>query len=416
MPSKLGKTIKRAGAVAAGEMALGALALYVAESMGGGVRIGHDREKAGFLRGVREAVANYVGEFHPEDIIKREIPTFIRYLSNPTEAVPHEPVVLEQSPGAMDATLLWQGFRLEFRDLPHRITWMESRVDGIRARAGGVDGAAAVAFEGGDWSRVDGIDYAVAAQAVRGMKFAHLSESIIVRGGRAVKRLRIDLKALGLDKLPRTAALLRGFCFDTSREHADGMTIKGLGVSLEPRGREGDTLVVDIVVEFKAGPVAFRPDPGYDFELDATVYITVAATDRGGFIDAPAHYMLRNRERAPERVQAVEAGCGAGRAAVAAALRGFTFDLHTTRARFVREFSLQLKDLHYDQVTGNARVLCDAYVSNMGTAAGALDVRFNADLVFLALPEGAVVSRSQTISGELDAVTENTAMQMSFDL
>jgi hypothetical protein len=397
-------------------MALGALALYAAESMGGGVRIGHGREKAGLLRGVREAVANYVGEFHPEDIIKREIPTFIRYLSKPTEAVPHEPVALEQSAEAMDATLLWQGFRLAFRDLPHRITWMESRVDGISAREGGVDGAAAVAFEGGDWSRVDGIEYAVTAQAVCGMKFAHLKENVTVRGGRAVKRVRIDLKALGLEKFPRAAALLRGFCFDTSREHSDGMTIKGLGVSLEPRGREGDALVVDIVVEFKAGPVAFRPDPGYDFELDATVYMTIASTNQGDFIDAPAHYMLRNRERAPERVQAVEADCGAGRAAVAAALRGFTFDLHTTRARFVREFSLQLKDLHYDPATGSARVLCDAYVSNMGTAAGALDVRFNADLVMLALPEGSAAATPQTISGELDAVTENTAMPLNVDL
>ena len=408
--AKTRKRMRRVGAVLAGEAALGALALFVADSLGGEIRIGHDREKAGFLRGVREAVANYVGEFHPEDFITREVPTAWRYFTQQTEAQPHEPLNIAQDPAAMNGTFLWQGFRLAFRDLPHRITWMESRVDGISAGQDEVAASAAVAFEGGDWSRVDGIEFDVRAQAVRSddMAFVHASEAVSITGGRAVKRLVLNLADMGLAKKKHTAVLLRGFCFDTSAEHEDGMTIKGLGVRLEPRGREGDNLLVDVVLDFKAGPVAFRPDPGYDFNLDATVYYTVAGADSGAFVDAPAHYMLRNRERAPERVQEVSASLPSGLAAAAPALRGFSLDLHTTRARFLREIAVLLREPEYAPDTGNARVLCDAYCSNAGTAAGALDVRFNADLMFLCMDAGNTAPQD-SVSGEMDGVTENTA-------
>ena len=410
---KIGKALRKAGLIAAGEAALGALGLYAAESAGEGVRLGHDRQKPGFLRGVREAVANYVGEFHPEDFITKELPTTLRYFTNPTKALDHVPLRIEQDAAPMQGTLVWQGFRLAYRDLPHRLTWVESRIDGIQSGDNAVEGSAAVAFEGGDWSRVDGNLYETRALAVfsHEMKFVHLSETLSVCGGRAVKKLQIDLKALGVSDLPAQAVFLRGFSVDTSAQHPDGMTIKGLGVHLEPRGRSGDVFSADLVVDFKAGPVAFRPDPGYEYEVKATVYYTLAAAASAcDFVDAPAHYMLRNRERAPERVQQVRASCGADRAAVAPAIRGFTFDLHTTRARFVREMQLLLGHHTYDAATGEATVLCDAYFSNMGTAAGALDVRFSADLLMLCLPPGArCPDNAERIAGGMDAVTENQA-------
>lgn len=416
--SKIGKAVKKAGILAAGEAALGALILYVAESSGEGVRLGHDREKPGFLRGVREAVANYVGEFHPEDFVSRELPTVLRYIRNPTKAVTHEPVRMEQDSSAMPATLVWQGFRLAYRDLPHRITWMEARVDGIEATERGVRGAAAVAFEGGDWSRVDGNEFETAALAVRSddMAFLHLEQSVRVRAGRCVHRLELDLEKLGLAQKRNIGLMLRGFSIDTSAQHADGMTIKGFGVRLEPRGRQGNSYHADLVVDFKAGPVAFREDPGYDYEVDARVHFTVAGADQGSFVDAPAHYMLRNRERAPRRVQQVVAPCAPGLQCAIPALRGFSLDLHTTRARFVRELQLLLKEHAYNPETGEASVQCDAYVSNMGTAAGALDVRFNADLVFLCLPQGMAAQNPVRVAGALDAVTENQAYPVTADL
>ena len=108
--SLLSRVIKKAGLIAAGEAALGALALYAAESSGQGIRIGHDRKKPGFVRGVREAVANYVGEFHPEEFVTKEIPTLIRYMAKPTRAVAHAPLDMAQDHAAMPGTLVWVCF------------------------------------------------------------------------------------------------------------------------------------------------------------------------------------------------------------------------------------------------------------------------------------------------------------------
>jgi len=404
--------------VAIGEAALGALALYAADSSGEGIRLGHNREKPGFLRAVREAVANYVGEFHPEDFISSEIPTVLRYVTRPTKAVAHEPLDITQDNAAMPGTFVWQGFRLAYRDLPHRLTWVESRIHGIIVSGNTVQGSAAVAFEGGDWSRVDGNEYETAAIGVRSedLLCAHLDERVTVRGGRCVKRLEIDLAGPGMSGKKNITLLLRGFSIDTSADQPDGMTIKGFGVRLEPRGRRDNVFLADLVIDFKAGPVAFREDPGYDYRVDAHVYYTVAAMDHGGFVDAPAHYMLRNRERAPKRVQMVQADCGQGMQCAVPCIRGFTFDLHTTRARFVREMQLLLKDSRYDSESGEASVLCEAYFSNMGTAAGALDVRFNADLVFLCLPHGCASETPERVAGAMDAVTENQAYPISVEL
>ena len=134
-------------------------------------------------------------------------------------------------------------------------------------------------------------------------------------------------------------------------------------------------------------------------------------TDEGSFTRAGHHYMLLNRERPPERVQKVNADVGEGYGIVIPAIEGFEFDIHNTKARYLREVAVSLDDPKYDARTGRAGVICRGYLSNTGTFAGALDVRFAADLVFIKLPEGAA-PEPVVVTGEMTDVSETS----SFDI
>jgi len=94
-------------------------------------------------------------------------------------------------------------------------------------------------------------------------------------------------------------------------------------------------------------------------------------------------------------------------------VRGFEFDIHSTKARFIREISLELGESVFDAKTGAASFDCNGYVSNAGTAEGAMDVRFSADLVLLCMPPGSMAAAPLTAEGDLNAVTENKAFPLS---
>jgi len=391
---------------------LGVSILYIADSAGGGIHEGHAWKKVSVPRGMVIAVANYVGEFHGWDLIKVDIPTMFKKMTRVTKPQPHKPVVIMQSHTPMPATLLLEGFLLRYHDAPHRMTWTEARVDGISNKPGGPQGMAAVAFEGGDWSRVDGIKFRVDALPVSSpkMRFTHLADTLHLTGGRAQKRVRLDLTGLGIDEFTKQAIVLRGFSFDSSKDHKDGLNTKGLTVRIEPRGRDRNFLVFDIIMEMKGGPVAFRPDPGYDYKTDGHIFYTVISADNAAFPEENIHYMLRNRERAPADVQSLMLKCAAsGYANAVPALRGFEFDIHSTKARFIRELTLQLKDNTFNSLTGRLVTHVDGYVSNAGTTEGALDVRFNADVVGICVPPGTKTGTPLAAADDLFAVSENKA-------
>jgi len=168
---------------------------------------------------------------------------------------------------------------------------------------------------------------------------------------------------------------------------------------------------MDVVMEFKAGEVAFRPDPGYFYTCDAQVFYTLVGTDEGSFTRTDHHYMLLNREHAPERVQRVTVDVGPGPGIVVPALEGFEMDVHSTKGRYARVISVSLDGAEYDPEKGEATVLCNGYLSNSGTFAGALDVRFVADLVFIKLPEGKLVDPVR-LSGEMSDVTATSSLDV----
>ena len=134
-----------------------------------------------------------------------------------------------------------------------------------------------------------------------------------------------------------------------------------------------------------------RSDPSTTTPCSMGNGVSNKATTEGTFTRAGHHYMLLNRERAPARAQTVEADVGAGPGVVIPALEGFEFDIHTTKARYLREIALSLERPGFDAHGGRAEVICNGYLSNAGTFAGALDVRFAADLLFIKLPEGDVL-------------------------
>ncbi len=411
----IAKIAKLAALFLAANLVIVLLALTVAD-WGGRTPIYYDQRDPGFFGRMNEAVKDYIGELNLKQFFTTDLGHLVkksRYKGKPAEMKRRD---ISQNAAAADSTMLLNGFSLSYRDNAHRVNTIEASLDGIISTESGVSAVGNIAFEGGDWSRIDGIQYSLTALPVKApeARFAHGSFELDVAGGRAKSFERIDLAAIGMAGFEKVAVILRGFQFEVGEEYPDGYNTKGISVRLQPAGREGDKLDVDVVVELKAGEVAFRPDPGYFYTSKAKVLYTVVGGDAGTFRRAAKSYMLLNRERAPLEVRRVAAGFDPGDGVVVAAIEGFEFDVHTTKARFIRGVELSIDNISYDPKTGKVEAFCDGYLSNAGTWAGALDVRFAADILFIKLPSAALAA-PVVLKGEMSEVTETGSFDISAD-
>lgn len=406
---KLLKTVlKYLAVILAVDIAAAAVILSIADSAGR-TPVYYAGRKPGPVNQVKEAFKDYVGWPNLGNLPK-DIRNAFKKMTCKRPEMTRTRKRVSQNPAAMDETLLLNGFRMKYRDNAHRVKLMEASVDGITydTKSGEISGTANVAFEGGGWSRgLDGFNYELGFRPLksRKAKFSHGSESLLLEGGRGKVTATLDLEPLGLAEYANVTVALRGFLIDTGEEYPDGCNIKGIAVHLTPVGRTGRTFEMDITVELKAGEVAFRPDPGYYYTARAEIFYTLIGTDEGSFTRAGSHYMLLNREHAPRRVRKVYTNVGAGPGIVVPAIQGFEYDIHTTKARYLREIALSLDEPAFDALTGEASVLCTGYLSNDGTFPGALDVRFAADLLFIKLPEGETVP-PVAVGGTMTDVTE----------
>jgi hypothetical protein len=374
--------------------------------------------RPGFFGRMKESVKDYVG-WPDLGNLRGDIRNTFKKITYKKPNVVKGRSQVAQNPVAMEGTLLLNGFDFRYRDNAHRLSLMEASVDGITydAGSGNISGMANAALEGGDWSRVDGMNYEMSYRPLVSRKagFSHGSESLLLEGGRSKVNVKIDLEPLGLAAYSNVSVALRGFILDTGEEYPDGFNIKGIAVWLNTVSRTGRFLEMDVTVELKAGEVAFRPDPGYYYTTRAQVLYTLIGTDEGSFTRVGHHYMLLNREHAPQRVRKVYASVGLGPGIVIPAFQGFEFDIHTTKARYLRNISLSLAEPQFDALTGNASVLCNGYLSNEGTLSGALDVRFAADLLFIKLPE-ASSAKPVVVKGTITDVTETSSVEIEAKL
>jgi hypothetical protein len=412
----LKKIIKVVAAYLAVSLALVLLALTVAD-WGGRTPIYYDQRDPGFFGRMNEAVKDYIGELNLKQFFTTDLGHLVKKTKYKGKTAEMKRRDISQAATATDSTMLLNGFSLVYRDNAHRVNKLEASVDGVGPTSGGgVAAVGSVAFEGGDWSRIDGIQYSLTALPVKASeaRFAHGSFDLDIVGGRAKSFERIDLAAIGMAGFEKVAVILRGFQFEAGEEYPDGYNTKGVSVRLIPSGREGDKLDVDVVAELKAGEVAFRPDPGYFYTARAKVMYTVVGGDAGAFRRAEKSYTLLNRERAPMEIQRVATAFDPGDGVVVAAFEGFEFDVHTTKARFLRGLELSIDAVEYDPKTGRVEALCDGYLSNAGTWAGALDVRFAADILFIKLPSAAVAA-PVVLKGEMSEVTETGSFDIKAD-
>lgn len=416
------KIVKRIGKYAlviiVADFVIASVGLYLADSTGD-PPLYYEEIKPGVPGRIKEAFKDYVGELHLKQFFSTDIKHLIKKITykEPMKAPVRERVVQDEK--MMSATVALQGFRLRYLDNAHRIKLMQAGVDGIETgeAAGVVRAKATAAFEGGDWSRIDGMEYEITSRGIKGggaAVFAHGCESLELKGGRATGELVVDLEEAGLGTYENIGIFLRGFEFDTGDKIPDGLNIKGLSVKISPAERTAGKYVANVVAELKGGEVAFREGPGYFYGTSARVLYTVVGMNGGALKRADCHYMMLNRERAVEKVMRVDADLKAGCGCFIPVVQGFEFNIHSTKARFIREVSLVLKNAEYDEKTGKASVLCDGYLSNDGTLPGALDVRFSADLLMIGLPEGAALSESVTCDGEMVDVTEVKTTPVEF--
>jgi len=412
------KALKYLLMILAVDLILAAVFLTIAD-YGGGKTKYYGRMAPNILQRVGEAFKDYVGEPHPVKLIREDIKESVRKLSYKKPAVVRKRKEILQTAAAMNGTLLLDGFRMRYRGNPHRVKLMEASIDGITYASDTrkLAGVANIAFEGGDWSRVDGIKYELAVRPVGSGKagFSHGSVAMKLEGGRASKAVDVDLGAVGLAGYRRVAVVLRGFAFDTGSKYPDGYTVKGVSVRLAATGREGNVFHFEATAELKAGEAAFRPDPDYDYTAESRIYYTLIGTSEGTMTRVGRHYMLLNRERAPERVMKLAADVGRGPGVVFPAVSGFEFDIHNTKGRYIRELALKLKRPSYDALKGEATVFCEGYLSNEGTFAGALDVRFAADVLFVKLPQ-ADVAAPVLLKGVMSDVTSTNSIDVADSL
>lgn len=383
--------------------------LYLADSAGS-PPLYYEEISPGWAGRVKEAYKDYVGELDLGQFFTTDLKHLIKKMmySEPSSLPVREEVI--QSDALMEGTVVLNGFRLKYLDNAHRINLMEASVDGVEydSGTGVVSAKAGVAFEGGDWSRIDGMEYEISCSGVKGggAVFSHGSEVLELMGGRARKELEIDLEKAGLGDYEEVGVFLRGYQFDSGEEFPDGLNIKGLAVRISPVERKGGRFVVDVVAELKGGEVGFREGPGYFYGTRARILYTLVGMNGGEMKRVGHHYMMLNRERAPERVMKVEVDLGHAEGCFVPVFQGFEFNIHSTKARFIREVSLSFDAAEYDNKTGKAAVLCNGYLSNDGTFPGALDVRFSADMLFMVLPEGAGMGDPVVCAGEMIDVTE----------
>lgn len=382
-----------------------ALAALTFADSAGHTPLYYDKQMPGVIGRANEALKDYVGELHVKKLFTTDMKhAYLKMTSKKKTVAKVERVSIKQTTAPESSTLLLNGFNFAYRENPHRMSLFEASVNGIESGKGKVSGIVTTAFEGGDWSRIDGANYKIVALPVSSgaARFSHGTVAMRMTSGHARTTLKIDLAALKMSSFQAVKPILRGFRFDTKKEMPDGLNIKGLTVRLLPVERNGNTLEMDVIVEMKGGEVAFRPSPGYFYNVDVEVYYTLIGGGADSFARAEAAYMMLNREKAPENLRTVSASFGKGGVAqVFAAVQGFEYDIHTTKARFIREVDLNLGAAQYDPATGKVSADCDGYLSNDGTFAGALDVRFAADVLFVRVPDakiGNYIDVSDTIT------------------
>jgi hypothetical protein len=365
----------------------------------------YDQRMPNYFGRMNEALKDYVGELHVRKLFTTDMKhAYIKMKQKKKPVAKIEHNVLPQATAAMASTLLLNGFNFAYRENPHRMSQFEASITGISADKNKVSGVVSTAFEGGDWSRIDGAAYRITALPVSSAKarFSHGMVSMRVKSGHSKITLKLNLADLKMNSYQVVMPILRGFRFDMKKELPDGLNIKGITVKLLSVNRLGDMLEMDVLVEIKGGEVAFRPSPGYFYNVDTEVYYTLIGGDAGSFARGEIAYMLLNREKAPVSIRLASASFDKGGPAQAfAAVQGFEYDIHTTKARFIREVALNLGAAKYDPATGKVSADCNGYLSNDGTFAGALDVRFSADVLFVHLADvkiGSLVTVSDTIT------------------
>jgi len=370
------------------------VALYLADSAGK-PPLYYEEEMPGFAGRIREAYKDYVGDLDLKHLFTTDITHLVKMVGRkPPEVLTRGKKDIAQDTRPMPATMALNGFSLQFRDNAHRLNMVRAAIEGVdyEPRGKSLARVASIAFDGGDWSRIDAVDYGIRALPVRApsAKFVHMDVDTRLVSGRSLETVAIDFKDAGLDKYENVNAFLRGFHFETGENYPEGYNIKGMAVKITPVPGSAGTLTLDLVMEMKAGEVAFRRGPGYFYDMPATAQLTLVGSNDATFTRAHNHYMLLNREHAPEEMRRVTADVGPGPGMVVPVLQGFEFDIHTPKARYIREISLSLDDPQFDAIEGTASVLSSGYLSNDGTFAGALDVRFNSDVLFMKFPEGTV--------------------------
>ncbi|MFA6448857.1 MAG: hypothetical protein WCX65_05275 [bacterium] len=394
------------------------IALTIADSAGK-KPLYYDQRMPGVIGRVNEALKDYVGELHVAKLFTTDMKhAYIKITQKKKPVAQIKRKIIQQSAAAEPSTLLLNGFNFVYRENPHRMSLFEASINGIVSGKSKVSGVVSTAFEGGDWSRIDGASYKIDALPVssKQARFSHGSAALKLKDGRSKIAMKLNLADLNMAGYPTVMPVLRGFRFDTKKEIPDGLNIKGVTVKLIPVSRNGDILEFDILIELKGGAVAFRPSPGYIYNVESEVFYTLIGGDAGSFARADAHYMMLNRETAPERVRLASSSFGTGGAAqVFPAIQGFEYDIHTTKARFIREINLNLGAVKYDPASGRVSADCAGYLSNDGTFAGALDVRFSADVLFVRIPDVKIL-KNILVSDKITDVTKTNTWEIDAGL
>lgn len=351
----------------------------------------------------------------------------------------------------VDTAVLWGGYSYEWERLSHRISRLRSGVD-WDGEAEEINGELGVV--GGPWSTgeilVDEPHWELRWRTVqsRSLSLGHGAVDLTIPAeGRAEATVRVPLADIDDRDDVTWAVAIQGFDLDMDVDQAPGgpdydpafgWTPQGFGVGLGQPAVEGDELVFDAWMHFRAGPLSC--DPGGDCEeMNAAIpFAQVAGQLRWTVLAAaPGSDAAVGTERL-QTGRYYEAGEGntphppidpdnrtlvfagePGRSLGLPLLRSWDFELNRhldDEGRYLRDFSAGIEDFVYDSDTGEATVIIDAFCSiESAFEEGDLEVEFTADVDLLQLDDPSGVtwvglgSGMEEAAGVFDQVVEPDA-------